>query len=229
MGLSPTTTTTTVLEDRSWLGSQHGTDSTFSKTVDGDSVRARFAAGEFLPSGVVIAGDVATGKGALYSGTSDEVQTLTVDATGGTFTLTFAGQTTAAIASEATAAAVEAALEALSNVAPGDVTVTGAAGGPYTITFGGDLANTNVAAITTDATALTGGAGTAVVTTGTAGGADLGDTAIGHLFSGQTVPAAGDLHCALLDVGRVIVANLPEGSGFDQAVKADLTHIRYVD
>ena len=46
---------------------------------------------------------------------TDETQTVRVNnATGGTFTLTFDGQTTAPIAYNATAAAVQAALEALS-------------------------------------------------------------------------------------------------------------------
>lgn len=56
----------------------------------------------------------------------NELQRVSVaSATGGTFTLTFEGQVTAAIAATATAATVRAALEALSNIAPGDVTVTG--------------------------------------------------------------------------------------------------------
>jgi hypothetical protein len=46
------------------------------------------------------------------------------DATGGTYTLTWMGQTTAPIAYNANAATIQAALEALSNVAPGDVTVS---------------------------------------------------------------------------------------------------------
>jgi hypothetical protein len=57
-------------------------------------------------------------------------QTVAVDATGGTFKLTFAGQTTASIAFDATPVAVRTALEALSNLAPGDVFVTGGPGGP---------------------------------------------------------------------------------------------------
>ena len=57
---------------------------------------------------------------------TDETQTLRVtNATGGTFTLTFNGQTTAPIAYNATAAQIQAALEALSNIAPGDIIVTG--------------------------------------------------------------------------------------------------------
>ncbi len=60
-------------------------------------------------------------------GTRDEVQRVgytTVFAYGGTFTLSFAGQTTSAISYNATAAAVQSALEALSNIAAGDVVVT---------------------------------------------------------------------------------------------------------
>lgn len=69
-----------------------------------------------------------------------EVQTLRVSATTGTFTLTFNGQTTAAIAFSAPAATVQTALEALSNIAPGDISVTGGIGeqqgdAPYQIAF----------------------------------------------------------------------------------------------
>jgi hypothetical protein len=72
-------------------------------------------------------------------------QTITVGGapTGGTFTLTFEGQTTAPIAFNApsggeageTKGSVKDALEALSTIA-GQVYVTGPAGGPYTVYFG---------------------------------------------------------------------------------------------
>ncbi len=57
-----------------------------------------------------------------------EVQTLskTTKASGGTFTLTYDGQTTAAIDRSALTADIQSALEALSNVEPGDITVSGA-------------------------------------------------------------------------------------------------------
>ncbi|MCH8118430.1 MAG: flagellar filament capping protein FliD [Planctomycetes bacterium] len=57
-----------------------------------------------------------------------EVQALskTNKATGGTFTLTYDGQTTAAIDRGASTAQIQAALEALSNVEAGDITVSGA-------------------------------------------------------------------------------------------------------
>lgn len=68
---------------------------------------------------------------------SAEVQTVTITGgpTGGSFTLTFQGETTAAIAYNATAAAVQTALRALDNIGAGQVGVTGSAGGPYTVTF----------------------------------------------------------------------------------------------
>lgn len=100
---------------------------------------------------------------------TNEVQTITIDATGGDFTVTYAGQTTAATAYNASAATLQTNLEALSNLAPGDVTVT-KVGSVFTLTFGGTLADTNVAAVTTNAGGLTGGASTATVATTQAGG-----------------------------------------------------------
>jgi len=89
----------------------------------------------------------------------DEVQVVTISGapTGGSFKLTFQGQQTATIAYNAAAATVESALEALSNLAPADVAVAGSAGGPYTVTFSGVFAHTDVGLMTADATGLTGG------------------------------------------------------------------------
>jgi hypothetical protein len=115
----------------------------------------------------VIGGDVITTPAVA------EVQTVTITGgpTGGTFTLTFAGQTTAGIAYNAAASAVQSALEALSNVEPGDVTVTGSTGGPYTLTWAS--ARGNVAQVTANGAALTGGTSPAVNTaTGTPGQAN---------------------------------------------------------
>jgi hypothetical protein len=74
---------------------------------------------------------------------------------GGTFTLTYDGQTTGLLDFAATPAAVQAALEALSNIGVGDVVVTGVAGKYYKVTFQGALANTDVAEITGDGSQLT--------------------------------------------------------------------------
>lgn len=55
---------------------------------------------------------------------TNELQSITIDATGGTFTVTFGGQTTSALAWNDTAANVQAALIALSSIGAGNVSVT---------------------------------------------------------------------------------------------------------
>lgn len=100
---------------------------------------------------------------------TSEVQTITITGTptGGTFTLTFAGSTTAPIAYNATAATVQSALEALDSVGVGNVTTTGGAL-PTTgvvVTFAEDLSGEDVPAITGSAAGLTGGTTPAVVIT----------------------------------------------------------------
>jgi hypothetical protein len=106
---------------------------------------------------------IRTSAGAPGAGT-DEVQTLTIDATGGTFKLAYDSQITASIAWSATNNTlrdnVDAALEALSNVGAGNVTTavgTMTAGvGTLTITFTGALAKKAVNTITVNTNALTG-------------------------------------------------------------------------
>lgn len=115
---------------------------------------------------------------ALETGQSmpgNEVQQVAVNATGGTYTLTWNGQETGNIAYNASAAVVLTALEALSNIPVGTLRVTQTvAASPaftYTIEFGGSLGETDVAALTSDPTNLTGGTAAAVITTPTAGAA----------------------------------------------------------
>ena len=102
--------------------------------------------------------------GAPSAGTN-AVQTVTITGTptGGSITLTFEGRTTAAIAFDAAAADVQAALIALDCVATGDVV---GSGGPFpdsavVLTFGGNYAKTPVSALTASS-ALTGGTSPAV-------------------------------------------------------------------
>jgi flagellar capping protein FliD len=89
-----------------------------------------------------------------------EVQTLATDAaaTAGTFTLSFGGQTTSALAYNASLSDVQTALNALSSVtAAGGLTVAGStldAGGPMTFTFAGSAGD--VGAISVNAAGLTG-------------------------------------------------------------------------
>jgi len=92
----------------------------------------------------------------------NEIQLIASNGTGGTFTITYSAQTTTALDWDSTAQEVEDALVALSNIAPGDVNVTGSAGAWY-VEFTGTLAATNVAQMTLGTGSLTGG-GAAVST-----------------------------------------------------------------
>lgn len=125
---------------------------------DAGMINVELPASVSYPSGTILGEQIGT----------DEVSTITIDATGGTFTITYGAQTTAALAWNASAATVQAALEALSSVGVGNVKVT-LAGLVYTLVWRNALGSTNVSAPTTTATNLTGGAGTAAVATGTSG------------------------------------------------------------
>lgn len=141
-----------------------------------------------------------------------EVQTVTITGapTGGTFTLTLDGETTAAIAYNASAATVQAAIEALSNV--DSVTVTGS--GPYVVTFGG---NANVPQMTATAS-LTGGTSpnVTVATTTGGGGKDSGVLAGFIAYPIALAQDSGALSTVVITaylVDAVIIpANLPVAS-----------------
>lgn len=154
--------------------------------------------------------DNAAGQYKVWLGQSNEVNTLTAHATtpatAGDFTLTVNGQTTAAIPFNATAAQVQAALLALSNVAPGDVVAVdsgpganlGTASHVVTLTWGGALAGSDVV-ITADFTGISAGSDP-VLATSTAGGADASD--------GSDIDAflwAPDAAVAVSTVGQLIV------------------------
>lgn len=101
----------------------------------------------------------------------NEQQSITLDDTAaGEFTLSFDGDTTDPIAFDATASAVKDALVDLASIGTngeGDdnVTVSGSAGGPWTVTFVNDLAAQDVAPLTGAADGLDAHTPTAVVTT----------------------------------------------------------------
>lgn len=106
-----------------------------------------------------------------YAGANEKQQIeLPSGVTGGTFTLTFDGQTTSGIAYNASAATVQSALEALSNIDSGDVEVTGSAGGPWTVEFKATYAATDVPTITMDSSSLTAGTVNVVETVKGSGG-----------------------------------------------------------
>ena len=94
---------------------------------------------------------------------TDEVQTITLDpGVDGSFRLNFGGPSTTAIAVNASAAKVQSALEGLAAIGPGNVSVSGAAGGPWTVTFQGDLAERDVAQLSVDSGGLSSPVGTAL-------------------------------------------------------------------
>lgn len=84
---------------------------------------------------------------------------------GKTITFKFDGESTAAVAVAATAAQVQAAFEAISNIQPGDIAVTGSVGGPFDLTFTGQYAGEDVPTVTATATE-----GTVTITVTQAGG-----------------------------------------------------------
>jgi hypothetical protein len=215
-------------EDRSWLGSAHGTTATRTITLDVSAfTEGTHYPNGFIPSGTVLS-ELASGLFGPYSGRVAEVQTVTVTGapTGGTFTLTVEGGTTGGIAFDATAAAVQTALEALAAVEPGDITVTGAAGGPYTLTF--NRGGGNVAQITASGASLTGGTSPSVAIATTTQGASTGaggtEAPTGHLFNsipirtGQTT----DVGAPLFEHGFVRISKLPANSGYDAYVRTAL-------
>jgi len=77
----------------------------------------------------------------------NEVQTISLpfNVDGGTFTLTFDGETTAPLVFDATAAQVQAALNSLATI--DSIVVSGADGGPWSVEFRGGDAGTNVSAL----------------------------------------------------------------------------------
>lgn len=156
-------------------------------TIDGSSQKvlqpgmALAKATSGASSGMV--GPFQRGTGA--AGTNEQQSVTLTGATGGTFTLSFESDTTAAIAFDATAATVQSALEALSTIGTGNALVTGSPGGPYTVEFRGALGQTNVPTMAADGAALTGTTPTAVVATTVPGTAPT--------YSGGATDGRGDV------------------------------------
>jgi len=127
-------------------------------------------------AGVVAGAPLTVAEGAGNVPTNEQ-QTVTIGGapTGGAFTLTFTTpspspttSTTGPIAYNASATEVKSALESLTNMSAvgGEVAVSGASGGPYTVEFKGTrYADTNVTAMTSDAAGLTPSGTVTVATT----------------------------------------------------------------
>ncbi len=125
---------------------------------------------------------------ALGAGASPGMQTVTINGnTGGTFTLTFNGQTTASLPGTATAQQVQTALNALSSVGGTGIVVTvSVLKNVYTVTFGGSADGFKVNQMTT---AGAGGALPTVATISDGGGAT-------YVFNGAQLQMAGNVTVA---------------------------------
>jgi hypothetical protein len=106
-------------------------------------------------------------------GTVSEVQHIVVTADSGTYSLTFNGQTTAALAYDATTAAIVTALDLLSNVRSGDILASGAYPN-HILTFAQDYAGVNVPLITATDIDLAGASHGVATHTATPGGTGAG-------------------------------------------------------
>ena len=189
---------------------------------------------EILPTVTVdttnITGDVA--ESVVVTDGTAQVQDPTLlnidleDRTGGTFTITYAGNTTAAIAYDATDVEIETAILAIAVSPPVSVSVTRQTGGHEVAVAFDDLADLlSLPTVSATLTSLTGGAGaTAVVTVGnvivpdeTTVAIDVG-TATGGMFDvtvdGETTAgiafdaSAANVDSALLAIGYTVTTAL---------------------
>lgn len=255
MGFEPSIKTETFGgSDRSWIRiPKFGTDTMLPIMLDMSTFSSNHVKNGVIPSGTAL-GKIGAGPFyGPYAGETDEAVTIQVDATGGTFTITFRGTASAAIAFNATAAAVLAALELNPEIDHGDFAVTGGPGNaghttPYIITAlpGGQYGDgQNISAFTTGVGSLTGGAATAAVVTvdGAAGASDGREVFAGHLFEdsrvghvpGQTpdLSTAPDQSAALYWRGVVLESKLPtfggtNGGVIDAVGKQHAPSLKYV-
>lgn len=165
----------------------------------------------------------------VWVGASNEVNTVTsagTPATAGNFKLTVNGQQTANIVYNATAAQVQSALEALSNVEVGDVVAAdsgsganlGTGGHVVTLTWGGALAGTDIT-ISIDTSGLTGNPH--VLATSTAGGAAPSDGGLidGFLWAPaepHQSSAAGETLVQVFILGLIHRDDIPVPTGESQ-------------
>ncbi|QDU51944.1 choice-of-anchor Q domain-containing protein [Gimesia panareensis] len=161
--------------------------------------------------------------------TINEVQEISVAGTptAGDFTLTFDGATTGAIAYNADAAAIIAALVALPTLNPGDVLVRGTADTGFEIEYVGNLATINTPQIVVDDTNLTGASMT--VKTTTVGGylrGIRGNSITGNFGAGIEIDL--EMYTSFYGeiVGNTISSNQTQGINL---VAADPTTLKSVD
>jgi RHS repeat-associated protein len=123
-------------------------------------------------------GSVPTGSNTVlvtsysYAASALQAVQLTGTPTGGTFTLSFGGETTVPIAFDASAATVQADLEALASIGSGNVVASAYPGGGWQVLFTGSLAGTYQNALSADGSGLTGGSSPGVSVVALSAGGD---------------------------------------------------------
>ena len=201
----------------------------------GTHMRALLVAAVAIGASLLSAPSALAGSGPIWSiqsaalptsmQTSDDAGALVrVSATGGTFTLSYEGQTTAPIAYDASSATVESALDALSSIGGvgGSATVKGGHGGPlagnyntteypYGVMFEGKLHGVSAATITADNASLTGGEYTVTVQAATNDEYDVHVENIGDTASSGTITFTDKLPTGVTTTGTS-VSRLPTGS-----------------
>ena len=128
----------------------------------------------------------------------NEVQTITVSGspTGGTWYATFLGKDTVQLDHNATSAEVQYALRDISSIGAGNVTVSGSAGGPWTVTFVNGLKETDVPLINVEDSLLTGGTNPAIAVAETTKG---------------VFPTAGTFEISTVATTTITLASSPTG------------------
>jgi hypothetical protein len=166
-----------------------------------------------LVEAVTVAGTTNITNRTIKRSTQDEKQTVTITGspTGGTFTLTFGAQTTSTIAFNASAATVQTALQALSSIGASNATVTGSAGGPWTVDFSGSLADTAQSLMTANGSGLTGG---------TSPGVSIARTQSGWQSSGMALWWKA---VAVASYAQAASGNRPASSGSNGATPSGYT------
>lgn len=175
------------------------------------------------------------------AGQTNEVQTVTITGTptGGTFRLSFKGYTTGTIPYSASAAVVDAALEALTTIGSGGVTVSGGPGPgtPYVVTFTNQLGNQTNPLITANSSGLTGGTTPSVGVVRTTAGtgqyeaASTAWTDVGATKGGITINRNNAEEAFTVDQVNANILALPnawECSVSTQVARADIDTLQWV-
>lgn len=184
-------------------------------TGRGGGVLVNPADARLKPGGATIDWDKVT----AVTGQNEKL-TLVIDATGGTFTASFGGQTTAALANDVAVAALETALEGLSTIGVGNVLVTGSPEN-YVIEFVEDLRHANVGAITIDGALLTGGAGaTLTVTQSGAAAAEVTLADGSKVAAGDKYILAGTVMARITATGKYAPADTTASDGRETVTAA---------